>query len=255
MSSTISTRDALSSNAARAAGRCWRLVEAQHKISTVKLTDTTAEQAILESLIEETKPAVPPECRHLHFLLSTPFRYGAPYPRGSRFRRAGHTPGVFYGSEYVDTAVAELCFHRLLFFADSPDTKWPSNAGEFTAFAIEYATFRAVDLMRGPFHEQQAIWMHPTRYDECQSLADMARDADIQLIRYAAVRDPHQRPNIALLTCKAFSRAEPVDYQTWRILFGSNGARALCERPKGSVDFDRDTFAADPRIAALRWDR
>ena len=47
-----------------------------------------ATATLLESLIEETKPALPPECRHLHYLLATPFRYGS-YPRGSRFRRAG----------------------------------------------------------------------------------------------------------------------------------------------------------------------
>lgn len=255
MSSNISTRAALSSNAHADAGRCWRLVEAQHKISTVKLTDTSTEQNFLENLIEETKPNVPPECRHLNYLLSTPFRYGAPYPRGSRFRRPGRTPGMFYASEYVDAAVAELCFHRLLFFAESPDTRWPGDAGEFTAFAAEYASFRAIDLMQSPFQERQAIWMHPTHYEECQNLADLARETEIQLIRYASVRDPHHRPNIALLTCNAFSRAEPVAYQTWRILFGGNGARALCERPKGGLDFNREAFAADPGIAAMRWDR
>ena len=82
MSSTISTRDALSSNRKQASGRCWRVVEAQNQISTTKLTDTSAEQHALELLIEETKPPVPAECRHLNFLLSTPFRYGAPYPNG-----------------------------------------------------------------------------------------------------------------------------------------------------------------------------
>ena len=61
------------------AGRCWRVVEAQHVVSTLKLVDTLAEQALLEDLLEETKPPVPPECRHLHYLLATPFRYGAPY--------------------------------------------------------------------------------------------------------------------------------------------------------------------------------
>ena len=53
--------------------------------ATMKIVDTLAEQ----SLLEETKPPVPPECREFHYLLSTPFRYGAPYPTGSRFRPAG----------------------------------------------------------------------------------------------------------------------------------------------------------------------
>ena len=38
-------------------------------------------------------------------------------------------------SEHPHTAIAELCFHRLLFFAELPDTPWPGNAGEYTAFA------------------------------------------------------------------------------------------------------------------------
>src|ERR1700726_5323205 len=119
MSSPISTPAELSSNCHAATGRCWRVVEAQNQISTTKLTDTAAEQHALELLIEETKPPIPPECRHLNFLLSTPFRYGAAYPRGSRFRRAGFTPGVFYASERVETPIAELCFFRLLFFSES----------------------------------------------------------------------------------------------------------------------------------------
>ena len=75
---------------------------------------------MLERLIDRTKPPVPPECRHLDFLLSTPFRYGAVYPTGSRFRRAGMTEGVFYAAETSVTAVAEMTFYRLLFFAESP---------------------------------------------------------------------------------------------------------------------------------------
>jgi hypothetical protein len=248
-------RDALSSSKRRAHGNGWRVVEAQHKVSTAKLTDTAAEQSLLENLIEETKPGIPPECRHLNFLLSTPFRYGAPYPRGSRFRKAGRTLGVFYAAENVDTAIAELCFARLLFFADSPDTKWPPEAGEFTAFAVEYATANAIDLTLAPFSERAAHWTNLTRYDECQELAELARQANVDLIRYASVRDPEHKSNLALLHCRVFARTEPTDRQTWRILFGSNGARALCEMPKGTIDFGRNAFQSDPRVAAMRWDR
>src|SRR6476659_4712923 len=116
MPSRTWTRAALSSERRRLAGTCWRMVEAQHRVSTMKLVDTLAEQSALESLLDATKPPVPPECRHLHYLLTTPFRYGAPYPTGSRFRRAGLTPGVFYASKTPTTAVAEMAFHRLLFF-------------------------------------------------------------------------------------------------------------------------------------------
>ncbi len=188
MSSIISTRDELSSNGKKASGRCWRVVEAQNQISTTKLTDTSAEQHALELLIEETKPPVPAECRRLNFLLSTPFRYGAAYPRGSRFRRAGFTPGVFYASERVETAIAELCFLRLLFFSELPDTKWPANAGEYTTFATKYATTKSIDLTSPPFDSRSALWMHPTDYGPCQnSRRDGARSGHrIDQIRFGA---------------------------------------------------------------------
>jgi hypothetical protein len=146
MSSSTWTPDALLSNFRALAGLCWRAVEAQHYVSTLKLTDTQEEQSRLEELIEATKPRLPEECRHLPYLLSTPFRYGAPYPTGSRFRRAGLTAGVFYAAENPRTAIAELTFYRLLFFAESPNTPWPTNPGEYTAFAArlsEELTFRA----------------------------------------------------------------------------------------------------------------
>jgi hypothetical protein len=119
--------DALSSDARASNGTCWRMVEAQHHVSTLKLVDSVDGQELLEDLIEVSKPPLPPECRDLHYLLSTPFRYGAVYPNGSRFRRAGMTEGVFYASESSHTAVAEIAFYRLLFFAESPDTPWPAT--------------------------------------------------------------------------------------------------------------------------------
>jgi RES domain-containing protein len=255
MSSNISIRDELLSSAQRASGRCWRIVEAQNVISTAKLTDTAAEQHILEELIEKSKPQIPPECRQLNYLLSTPFRYGSPYPRGSRFRRAGHTLGVFYGAENADTAVAELCFWRLLFFSESPATKWPSEAGEYTAFAARYATERAIDLTRAPLENRRDVWMHKTRYVECQELADSARSAKIEVIKYSSVRDPKKQMNIAILTCRAFAAADPVERQTWRVILGTNGARTLCEMPRASLDFDRNAFRGDPRIDSMKWER
>jgi hypothetical protein len=249
------TPDALSSEARPLKGECWRLVEAQHRVSTLKLVDTLAEQALLEELLEEAKPPVPPECRGLHYLLATPFRYGAPYPRGSRFRRAGHTPGVYYASEHVETAVAEIAFHRLLFFADSPETPWPENAAEFTAFSIPYATGLALDLSEPPLKADRAAWTDPINYAACQALADNARAADVQVIRSESARDPDARANIALLTCLAFATTEPSVRQTWRLRLGPLGAQALCEFPELRQEFPADAFAADPRIAAMRWTR
>jgi hypothetical protein len=254
MSSSIWTPAALSSEAHPLAGRCWRLVEAQHLVSTLKLTDSLAEQAALEALIEASKPAVPPECRHLDYLLFTPFRYG-PYPTGSRFRRAGMSAGVFYGAETPETSVAEMAFHRLLFFAESPATPWPENPAEYTAFAAAFGTAKALDLTRQPLGAKRALWTDPIDYSHCQALADAARIAAIEVIRYRSVRDPEGGLNLALLTCATFTKPKPVARQTWRIHLQASGVQAICEAPRKRLAFDRTSFAQDPRIAVLDWAR
>ena len=254
MSSNTWTPAALKSNVVALRVRSWRVVEAQSQVSTMKLTDTLEEQAALERLIDETKPHVPDECRHLGYLLLTPFRY-APYPHDSRFRRAGSPDGVFYAAEFIETAVAEAAFHRLLFFADSPATPWPANPAEHTAFAAEIATRRAIDLTQQPFAGERGQWVHPVDYSVCLGLAEAARAADVEVIRYESARDPGARANIAVLTCRAFAGRDAVDRRTWHIHLSGSGIRAVCENPAVSLSFDRNAFAADPRIAAMPWDR
>ena len=220
----------------------------------MKIVDTLAEQGLLETLLERTKPPVPSECRGLHYLLATPFRYGAPYPSGSRFRRAGFTPGVFYGSTIAATAVAEVAFHRLLFFADSPATPWPGIAGEYTVFLIRFRTAAGLDLTLPPLSADRDRWTHLTDYTACQDLADRARAARVDVLRYASARVPGG-VNLALLTCGAFGSRQPEERQTWRIHLGAHGARALCDFPEARLEFDRQAFAADARVAGLAWER
>lgn len=220
----------------------------------MKLVDTLAEQAMLESLVDAAKPPCPPDCGHLHYLLATPFRYGAPYPAGSRFRRAGLTPGVFYGSKTAATAVAEMAFHRLLFFADSPSTAWPADAGDYTAFAARIRTAAGLDLTASPLNAARTRWTHPTDYEPCQHLAEAAREARLDVLRYASAREAGGI-NLAVLACRAFASPEPLERQTWRIHLGTHGARAICDFPETRLEFGRQAFAGDPRVASLRWER
>ena len=254
MSLATWTPAALSSERSRLAGACWRAVEAQHHVSTMKVVETLAEQGLLEEVLERAKPPLPPECRHLHYLLATPFRYGAPYPAGSRFRRPGFTPGVFYASSVPATAVAELAFHRLLFFADSPATPWPRTAGEYTVFSVKVRTMSGLDLTVPPLSADAERWTHPTDYDGCQALAERAREAGVEILRYTSARIESGR-NQAVLTCRAFSSRQPETRQTWRLQFAAHGVRALCNSPEQRMEFDRAAFSRDPRIAGMRWER
>lgn len=250
MSLPIWTPAALSSELRPFGAGCWRLVEAQHRISTLKLVDSLEEQAALEDILEATKPTIPAECAHLDYLLATPFRYDAPYPHGSRFRRAGMTPGVYYAALSPDTALAEMVFYRLLFFAESPDTPLPDGATDYTAFAVRVETAHALDLTTPPLNADAAQWNAPQDYGPCQTLADAAREAGAEILRYASVRDPEGGSNLAVLSCAAFSESAPSQQQTWRIRLSDIGAVALCDHPRRAVEFTRADFAADPRISA-----
>jgi hypothetical protein len=233
----------------------WRLVDAQYHVSLRKLTDSLAEQALLEGLVEGTKPAVPVECRGLDPLLSTPFRY-APYPKGSRFRRAGPTLGVYYAAEHARVAVAETAFYRLLFFAESPNTPWPVNPFECTGFSVEASSRHSLDLTEPPFDVDASVWRRQVEYAPCQELADAARKGGAEILRYWSARDLKGGVCVAVLTCAAFGETYPQrGFETWRIGVSRTGAYAIREFPPDRIEFDRNYFGSDPRIASMRWDR
>lgn len=254
MSSHTWTPDALRFEVLPFEDEAWRLVEAQHRVSTLKLVDSLGEQEMLESILEATKPPLPEECRQLDYLLSTPFRY-RPYPHGSRFRRSGMTPGIWYGAEQPATAAAEMVFYRFLFFAESPLTPFPDNAAEYTAIAVDLLTNTSIDLTTGALARDAALWTQLTDYRPCQSLAETAHEIGVGLIRYGSVRDPARGHNLAVLTCRAFRSREPNKRQTWRIRIGHCGAQAICEYPPLRLEFPPDTFNDDPRLAGMVWDR
>jgi hypothetical protein len=245
--------DAPSFDAAPYAAEVWRLVEAQHRVSTLKLVDNLEEQALLESMIETMKPSLPPECAGLNYLLAAPYRYGSIYPQGSRFRRAGRTEGVLYASEYVETAVAEMAFYRLLFYAESPQTPFPDAAADYSAFSVRVKTRAALDLMRPAFDDH--AYRDTIDYSQTQTLAETCRKKGIELIRYPSVRDEAHRANVAVLTAKAFADKKPRQWRTWRLRIGGNGVSALCDFPVSSLSFSRSAFANDPRLADFRWER
>lgn len=254
MSFNTWTQDALQSSATELSGKCWRVVEAQHQISTMKITDTLAEQAVLEDLLEETKPPIASECAHLDFLLATPFRYSARNSYGSRFRRPYAENGVFYAAEHPSTAMAETAFHRTLFYAESPATPWPANAGEYTAFSCAFKSSSITNIARRRWLDDAGLY-HLCDYGASQAFADAARVFGFEIIRYKSVRDPNGLANLALLHCTVFTKPEPIERMSWKLHLDAQGARALCESPRLSIEYDRTAFAADPRLANFRWDR
>ena len=244
---------ALSSETQALSATCWRAVESQYAVATMTLVDDADEQELLEEILEDSKPPVPEECRRLHYLLFTPFCYSV--RSESRFHRAGDRAGIFYAALEVRTALAEVAFHRLLFFAESPRTPWPDRIIAFTVFSARVRTERAIDLAASPFDEAAELWRHPVEYAACQALAEQARERGVEAIRYASVRDPLGGVNLALLTCNAFAARKPGSMHEWFMRINEHGVMLRRAYGDDHLQFTPDTFAADPRIAAMNWQR
>lgn len=244
---TTWTPRALASDVREYAGDLWRVVEGQYTASTMRLVESLAEQALLESILEESKPTPPPGTERLHYLLATPFRY---HPRiGSRFR-AAFDAGVWYGAEALRTALAEKSYWQLRFLLDSPQTP---NLGPVphTAFSASVRA-GAIDLTRRPLARDRRYWTDRADYTATQTLAAAARDAGIPMIRYQSVRDPEQAACLAVLTPAAFHRPRPGREETWFI--AAARARVRCAKdPRGGTgwEFTREQLTGAADVGSL----
>jgi len=229
--STTWTPHAVASELFRLRRRLWRAVETQHIASTLRLVATAQEQDTLELILEASKPPVPAEAARLHYLLATPFRYPSPF--GSRFR-APTEPGVWYGTEVLRSACAELGYWRWRFLMDSEalETLGPSPQ---TVFQASIDT-RAVDLTRAPFRRDQARWGHRSDYGPTQQFAALAREAEAGAIRYVSVRDPEHAAAVAVLRADAFKPLRPIQQVSWFLTLKPE--RVIWRREGESFEFD-----------------
>jgi len=227
MSQTIWTRCGGKSSCRRLSGRAWRVVEAQHVVSTRKLVDTLEEQELLEELIDRQKPPAPDagEFDGLHPLLSTPFRY-PPLRYGSRFGQR-HERGIWYGSLSVPTALAEVAYYRLVFLDGT--TANISPVAELTAFNAGFASDVGADLTRAPFERFIPQISSPTEYHHAQELGSAMRSDRIEVFFYRSARDKSGGTNLGLFTPNGFNGRRPGrELATW-----------VCYASRARVDFLR----------------
>ena len=178
-------------------GTLTRMVENQEQKVTVALVDDLNEHQLLESLLEESKPALPRELLRLDYLLRTPWRY-PPLPWGSRFGRR-HEPGIFYGSLSQDALFAEAAYYRLVFI-DGMQTPFKDRViSQHTIFDGKYRTLHGVDLSSPPFARRTKILTHKSDYSACQALGTVLRERDSDAIVFQSARAPNKAFNIALL--------------------------------------------------------
>ena len=207
------------------AGHMVRVVESQEQIATTTLVDNLDEQALLEHMLERTKPQLPQDAQDLHYLLATPFRY-PPLLFGSRFGTR-HQPGLFYGSQHLTTALAETAYYRFVFWQGMTV---PPASGKFTTahtvFGARYRSLRGLRLQHKPFSDYQRELTDPGDYRITQLLGNAMRETGIEAFEYLSARDPGRGINVGLFSPKALMRSEPTHQQQW-----------LCDTRAESVSF------------------
>ena len=211
MSSSIWTRCAGDSRLRELRLSPWRVVEAQHRISTRKLVDSADEQELLEELIERVKPPDATRGR-LHYLLFTPFRY-PPLRHGSRFG-ARYERGIWYGAEERRTAFAEVAYYRLLFL-DGTRAALGVVTTSLTAFTVRMKSARGIDLVTKPFDAHRRAIASPSSYEATQALGQQMRAAGVELFRYPSARDADGGANVGAFSPSVFGRARPQRFETW----------------------------------------
>jgi hypothetical protein len=248
MSSSIWTRCAGDSEIRRLDVSPWRVVEAQHQLSTRKLVDSAEEQMLLEDLLERAKPPSRAPSR-LHYLLATPFRY-PPLRHGSRFGTR-FDPGIWYGSESRRTAFAEVAYYRLVFL-EGTSADLDLLTTQHTAFSARVRTTRGVDLSSKAFAKARSAIASPSHYAATQALGADMRAAGVEAARYPSARDKEGGLNVAVFSPRAFTAAKPKDLQTWHCV--ANRERVeVAKRDYFGVEqyaFDRADFLVN---GTLPW--
>lgn len=192
----------------------WRVVEAQHQLSTRKLVDSAEEQILLEEMIESSKP--PAIAAHqLHYLWSTPFRY-PPLRHGSRFG-GRYEMGIWYGAEQLETAFAEVAYYRFVLIAGTT-AELGMLTTPLTAFTVNVRSASAIDLTVAPFADFQSDISSPIAYGASQSLGTAMRASDIEACRYVSARARARGTNVAVFTPDVFRKVRPRGFETWQLV-------------------------------------
>jgi hypothetical protein len=220
-------------------GRLVRLVESQEQVATLQLVDNLSEQALLEELLESSKPPLPRGAETLHYLLKTPFRY-PPLRWGSRFGTR-QEPSLFYAALGLETAMAEAAYYRFVLL-DGMASAPPSGRvlSEHASFEARYQVARGIRLQRPPFSRFQRELSHPSDYRATQALGASMRAAGVEAFEYCSARCPLGGSNVALYAPGALAERRPRNLLPW-----------LCETTSSYVAFKHAQAPDTPRMFHL----
>lgn len=230
----------------RLGGTLLRLVESQEQVATNQLVRSLDRQAVLEDMLEATKPPRRRGTESLHYLLATPFRY-PPLKHGSRFGTRSE-PSLFYGSQETRTVLAEAAYYRFVFWSGMAQAPAGKLDTQHTLFGAAWRTEHGLQLQAPPFDRYRAQLASPDDYRASQALGSAMRAAGIAAFEFVSARDPQGGLNIALFTPAAFARKVPVSQDAWLCELGGERVRFRPARGGELYDFPRTLFEIDGRL-------
>lgn len=224
-------------------GTLLRMVESQEQVATNQLVSSLERQALLEEMLEATKPPTPVGAAHLHYLLSTPFRY-PPLKWGSRFGKRTE-PSLFYGSLATKTLLSEAAYYRFVFWYGMVVPPQRKLDTQHTVLEAEYSAAEGMRLQATPFLEHRAILTNASDYQASQALGSKMRNACIQAFEYISARDPDGGTNVALFTPAAFAKSEPLSQESWLCELTAEHVRFHAVHSKDIYEFHLAAFLVD----------
>lgn len=227
-------------------GVLLRLVESQEQVATNQLVSSLDRQAVLEDMLEMTKPPLRKGTERLHYLLATPFRY-PPLKHGSRFGLRSE-PSLFYGSLETRTVLAEAAYYRFVFWYGMTRPPAGKLDTQHTLFGAAYRTDQGLQLQEPPFAMHREALSSPSDYSASQALGTQMRMAGTEAFEFISARDPERGINVALFTPKAFAKKAPVSQEAWLCELTGERVRFRAAWGRDAHDFQLASFQVAGRL-------
>jgi hypothetical protein len=227
-------------------GTLRRLVESQEQVATTRLVGSLERQAVLEAMLEASKPPPRPGTERLHYLLATPFRY-PPLRHGSRFGSRAE-PSLLYGALSGPTVLAEAAYYRFVFWHGMQVPPPAPLLTQHTLFTARYRTPRGVRLQAPPWDAKRDRLADPALYTETQALGAAMRTAGVEAFEYPSARDPRRGVNVALFGPAALASTRPSALESWLAETSAERVRFLARSGAGVHEFPLATFLLDGRL-------
>ncbi|WP_144393939.1 RES family NAD+ phosphorylase [Pleionea sediminis] len=232
--------------------KLYRVVESQEQVATTLITETKDEQNILEQLIEESKPKQDKELSDRHYLIKTPFRY-PPLKYGSRFGSVWE-PSLFYGSQTVECALAEVAYYRFRFLCDMENSEslTKHNIQSYhSSFYVNTQSDFGIQLHKQPFSDYRTELRSVLSYTVTQQIGSDMRDSGVLLFSFESARQEGGINGAAFHHSVIRSRS-PMKLESWQCLTQQKRIVFHNAVNHQSLEFSKNSFMQEGEFPIIR---